>query len=361
MSPSILLAVLVMIIVALFVVVIWPFGRPPRHRATPPMGSRRATPVGSRRATPPAGLTPTGIATQPLPAPVSVAPSDPDEASSLLQLARSMASMAEAAIATLPAGMLDRTMMEQELAHVRERLVFDQDAFGNLDAAARARHVPDLKNHLGRLVGLYARAQEQMEWARRLAAAEERLVASVASLQVDLDGLEHAWPYPVMLPSVREALERSRLPAAAPPATSNALRVRLEEVERALAEVERGRATVLAAQAQRGRLQALLATPELDERLLWQQSLVAASRRLGGPPGPLGPLLASGERLAARRRALFTGCPPAPGGGVCLDGARLPALIAEAQAIGAEVRALWDRARVLTTAGQPGMAGAPGH
>lgn len=362
MGPTDMLSILLVLSLVGVAVFAWLLYRPGNAATRPPRARRPGPPA---RDAPPSRQSASALT--PAPAPISHADSAPpprllDPHDPTVRLAQAVAAQyaqIAAAVRAIPPAFHDRAAMWVELQAIDQRLADIQEILARSDPSAYSAHRPTLRKVAERLTSIGLDAGHIAESLSNLAEREGALHQAAVALSDDLSQVARLAPYPLAVNQTAAAGARvlgriARIPDRTAITSFNALKIRLQEAQELHGAIDQLRADLEQAQRRRTDLLALLGCPQLAEDAPWHRALAALharSRAVG--EGSLSQvysaadLLADADELLARRRRLFDYCTPMDQGGVLLAEERLPALLAEAEAIRADVQSLWQRARLL--------------
>jgi hypothetical protein len=289
---------------------------------------------------------------QPPAPPPTLDPTDP----TVQQYERAIAAIEPTfrAIRAVPEAFEERAAMRVAVMAVEQQLVELRPLLVQTDPQGRTLYAARIEAAGHRLASIRKDAAAIDAVLAQLAEEEQRLRQVADALGDELAGTAALRPYPINTQRTSHIgasflWQVSQLPSRVAIGSFNALKVRLRLARELQGEIEGCRAALRELRGQREALLVLLASPELADDPPWRDALDALQRR-APPDGAVAELVAEADRLFARRRALFDLCTPLPQGGVLLPEERLPAILAEAEAIRAGVRDLWRRARTLARA-----------
>lgn len=265
-----------------------------------------------------------------------------------------------ALVRTLPRSFDDRStlmvgirVVEQELDELRSALNAQtaHDANANEIRFQRVRR---------RLDSIRQDAKHIVLQLTELTTLEMTIHEDVAALAEKLNSVRRLQPFPLVadqtsVKSARALSTLALLPDREQVTSLDKLRMRLQLVKEINRNIAECRGALETALRQRETLLDLLEGPELAEKPSWHQSLGALRQRFerdernGAGPAQAAKLLAQGDTILARRRALLALNTPLSHDGAALHEAQLPVLLAEAEAIRAEVHSLWQQARLLAS------------
>jgi len=299
----------------------------------------------------------------PTPSEASPAPTPADPHDPTIRLAAAVAAQLEetaSLVRTIPREFHDQTAMRVGLQAIKQQLADLQAIFARSDPSRYSIHGPLLRKTAERLTSIGQDATRIGELLVQLDAHERELRQATVGLSDELNRVAQLAPYPLAVEQTATASARvlgqsAQLLARSELESFNALKFRLRVTKELRAELDQLRADLELAQSRRTTLITLLSSPELADDATWYRALSTLhtrSRAVGerATSEPTARLLADADQLQTRRTHLLDFCTPMGQGGVLLDEERLPALLAEAEAICTEVRVLWQRARAIAAA-----------